>query len=77
MAVGSGLLVIRSDEMRVHVYKDDEGNLSVFVEPSPGKGRAPVLLRGVTAENVVEQLLPVIEAARKPKASRASRVSPA
>lgn len=53
--------------MRVRIYKDAEGSLSAFVEASPGKGRAPVLLLGVTPENVVAKVGPVIEAMRSPK----------
>lgn len=56
--------------MRVHVYKGDESTHQVFVEPSPGKGRPPVLLRGVTSENVVALVSPAVEAMRKPREPR-------
>ena len=56
--------------MRVHIYKDDAGDLSAFVEPSPGKGRPPILLQGITAENVIEKVLPAIETLRQPRAPR-------
>lgn len=56
--------------MRVHVFKDDKGDLSAFVEPSPGKGRAPVLLPFITDQNVITEVLPVIEALRQPKSNR-------
>lgn len=41
--------------------------MSVLVQSSPGKGRAPVLLQQVTAENVVASVLPVVEQLRRPK----------
>lgn len=53
--------------MRVHVYKDAEGKLSAFVEPSPGKGRPPAFLKGITPANVVKELLPVITEMRRPR----------
>ena len=53
--------------MRVHVYKSEAGELSAFVEPSPGKGRPPVFLKGITPENVVKELLPVITEMRRPR----------
>ena len=56
--------------MRVHIYKDDKGDLSALVEPSPGKGRAPVLLQGITAGNVVREVLPVVQGLRGPKKPR-------
>lgn len=56
--------------MRVHVYKDDKGNLSALIEPSPGRGRAPVLLQGITEENVVREVLPVVEGLRGPRLPR-------
>ena len=52
--------------MRVHIYKRDEGQLTVMVEPTHGKGLPPVLLENVTAENVAEVVGPVIAAARAP-----------
>jgi hypothetical protein len=61
--------------MRVHIYKDDAGKLSAFVEPSPGKGKAPLLLVGITPENVVEQVLPAVVAMRRPKVPRPVRTS--
>lgn len=60
--------------MRVHVYKAIDGELSVLVQPSPGKGRPPVLLAGITSENVVEQVLPIVQELRKPKISRQARL---
>lgn len=53
--------------MKVSVYRDLEGGLSVLVEATPGKGRAPVLLRPVALENIAEQVAPVIVAMRRPK----------
>lgn len=62
--------------MRVHIYKGVEGRHQVFVEPSPGKGRPPVLLRGITSGNVVSAVLPAVEAMRKPKAPRKTAEGP-
>lgn len=53
--------------MRVSVYRDLDGEMSVLIEATPGKGRAPVLLRNVTAENVVAGVRPLIDAMRRPK----------
>lgn len=55
--------------MRVSVYKRESGVLDVLVEASVGKGRSPRLLEGVTAENVVEKVLPVVVAMRRPRGS--------
>lgn len=56
--------------MKVSVYRLDGGGLSVLVQASVGKGRAPVLLQGITPENVVEKVLPVVAAFRGPKKPR-------
>lgn len=61
--------------MRVHVYKDAKGNLSAMVEPAPGKGKIPVVVQGITAENVVEVIAPILEEMRRPKAPRSSRAA--
>lgn len=53
--------------VKVSVYKLEQGELAVLVQASPGKGRAPVLLQGITAENIVEKTLPVVVAMRKQK----------
>lgn len=62
--------------MRVHIYKEPEGKVSVFIEPSPGKGRPPVLLQNLTPANVREKVLPVLMAARAPKEPRPRQLSP-
>lgn len=51
--------------MRVTVYKRADGALAVFVEPSRGSGKPPVLLDGITAENVRARVLPVVTAMRR------------
>lgn len=51
--------------MRVRVYVLEEGEMDVLVEASPGKGRSPILLKGITPENVVDQVGPVIEDMRR------------
>lgn len=56
--------------MRIHIYKDGNGRLSAFIEPSLGKGLSPILLEGVTAKNIAEKVLPVVELMRKPRAPR-------
>lgn len=56
--------------MRVHIYKDDKGRLSAFVEPSPGRGMAPVLLQDITPGNVVASVLPVVTSLRRPRGTQ-------
>ena len=55
--------------MRVYVYKTEGPTMVVLVEASPGSGRAPVLLEGVTRENLVGKVLPVVESMRGPRES--------
>lgn len=62
--------------MRVHVYKHDDGDMSVLLEPSPGKGRPPVVLQGITSENVREKVLPQLAAMRAPKEPRVRQLPP-
>lgn len=56
--------------MRVHVYKEPGDTVSVFIEPSPGKGRPPVLLQGITPANVRGKILPELVAMRAPREPR-------
>lgn len=51
--------------MRVWIHKLLDDTLSVLVQPSPGSRMSPVMIQGVTAENVVAQTLPVIEGMRR------------
>lgn len=53
--------------MKVWVYRADEGPMTVLVQASPGKGKAPVVLGGITPQNVVEKVLPAVTAMRLPK----------
>ncbi|GAH45695.1 unnamed protein product [marine sediment metagenome] len=53
--------------MKVSVYKLNEGGMSVLIQSTPGKGRSPVLLCGITPDNVVDQVLPVVRQMRRPK----------
>lgn len=53
--------------MKVSVYKNEDGTMSVLVQASPGKGRSPVLLSGVTPENVVQMVRQVVDGMRLPK----------
>ncbi len=46
--------------MKVSIYKLPDGTMDALVEASPGNGKAPVVLRGVTPENVVGVVLPVV-----------------
>lgn len=61
--------------MRVHVYKHPEGPMSVLIEPSPGKGRPPILLEGITPANVRGKVLPELAAVRAPKEPRPRQLS--
>ena len=51
--------------MRISVYKLDDGTMDVFLEPSVGARKSPVVLRGVTQENVVGAVLPLIRELRR------------
>ena len=53
--------------MKVSIYKEEAGGFSVLVQASPGKGRSPVVLTGITKENIQEKVLPAVEVARRPK----------
>lgn len=53
--------------MRVSVYKLEDGGLAVLVQSSPGKGRPPVMIGGVTLGNLTAKVLPVVKQLRKPK----------
>lgn len=59
--------------MRVRVYKDPDGNLTALVTASPGHGKPPVVVGGITAENVVDKITPVLEALRGRKLPRQIR----
>lgn len=50
--------------MKVSVYKEDGGALSVLLEASPGKGLAPVLVRGVTLDNITDKVSVEVEKMR-------------
>ena len=56
--------------MRVRVYKTDEGELIALITPSPGKGKPPVLIRGITSTNVIDKVLPEVLAMRAPRSPR-------
>ncbi len=56
--------------MRVSVYLLADGTMDALVIATPGKGRAPVLLKGVTPANVVAAVLPVVEGMRLPKGAQ-------
>lgn len=56
--------------MRIHVYKQDDGGMSVLVEPSPGKGRPPVVITDITIWNAREKILPAVVAMRAPRVPR-------
>ena len=51
--------------MRVTVYQPVAGLLRVLVEPTLGAGKPPVLLSGVRQGTFRDQVLPVLEAARR------------
>lgn len=51
-------------KMRVSVYKLDDGRMDVLVEASPGSGKAPVVIQGVTQEDLVQRVGPVVDAQR-------------
>lgn len=51
--------------MKLSIYKGERGELSVLVEASLGTGKPPVALSGITEENFVARVLPVVEAQRR------------
>lgn len=53
--------------MKVSVYKQEDGTVSILVQASPGKGRTPVLIRDVQPAAVKAAVGPVIDAMRRPK----------
>lgn len=61
--------------MKVWVYKNEDGTMSVLVQAAPGKGRPPVVLQPITPENVKEQLLPLVNAMRRPKGAEPAQAS--
>lgn len=54
--------------VKVYVYKLENGRRDVLVEPTLGNGKAPVLLKEVTSEDILDRVLPVIVEARRPSA---------
>lgn len=74
--IGVASIVFGRDGMRIHIYKDEAEDLSVLVEPSPGKGRHPVYLPRVTAADVVALVLPVVEKMRAPKVLTGDQLVP-
>lgn len=57
----------RGRDMRVSVYKLENGRQDVLVEASPGSGLAPVLIPNVTKEDIKSRVLPVVVEMRRPK----------
>lgn len=53
--------------MRVSVFKDEKGELSVLIQASVGRGLAPVLIKDITQENLRSKVLPVVAEMRRPK----------
>lgn len=53
--------------MKVSVYKEEGGAFSVLVQASPGKGRPPVLVVGVTAEEAKAEAVLLVDAMRGPR----------
>ena len=54
----------RRFHMKVLVYVGVDGPAQVLLLASPGRGKGPVILDGVTPENVIEKVLPAIELMR-------------
>ncbi|MCK4960794.1 MAG: hypothetical protein KAT00_15380 [Planctomycetes bacterium] len=50
--------------MRVHIYKPEDGEFTILLEPAVGRGLHPVLVHGVTTENVKEQVGPLVDKMR-------------
>lgn len=52
--------------MRVLVYKAKEGKQDVLVQPSLGQGKPPVLLKGLTRENLKQEVAKAVADATPP-----------
>lgn len=72
---GTVSVVVRRLDVRVHVYKCDDGTMSAMIEPSIGKGKPPVLVPGITTKNAAERILPAVVAMRAPREPRARDLS--
>lgn len=64
--------VERRKDMRVHIYKNQDGTLTGFIEPSSGKGKPPVLVQALTPENAEAKILPAVQEMRSPRLPRGS-----
>lgn len=52
----------RGKNMKVSIFKLPDGSMDVLVEASVGSGKPPVLLQGVTEDDVVSRVRPVVDA---------------
>lgn len=50
--------------MKVSVYKVLGDGMAILVQASPGMGRAPIMISGITRKNLKEKVLPVVEGMR-------------
>lgn len=58
--------------MRILIYLLEDKELAALVTASTGKALAPVLLRGITLENLADEVLPVVTKMREPRAHASS-----
>ena len=56
--------------MKVSIYKHEDGKMSALVQASVGKGLPPVVIQGITPENVEEKIAATVAELRKPRAPR-------
>lgn len=66
---GTGVTVVgespeRGMSMKVSVYKGPDGELSVLLQASPGRGRAPVVLSNIDRARIKELVGPEIDKMR-------------
>lgn len=53
--------------MRVSIYKLEDGTMSALIQASPGKRRSPVLIQGVTPEDLPGLVAPAVAELRRPR----------
>jgi len=56
--------------VKVSIYKLEDGDMAALVEATPGSRMSPVMVQGITPENVVSKVLPEVVALRRPKTPR-------
>lgn len=53
--------------MKVSVYKEIDGTMAILIQASPGSGKAPVVLPGVTREGLRKAVSEAVQTMREPR----------